>query len=171
MTQFDPRMDKQRLLELNRLEHDFLRRTVDALPADLVLRPGVMGEWCVKDILAHVAAWETRFVGWVDAVEQGERPDRPAEGFTREVIDALNAETYAANRDRPLTDVLADFEASFRRFQRRIATLPEVALLQPGYYAMTGKYTLWQFAAANGFEHYREHAEAIREWANQQLAG
>ena len=33
--------------------------------------PGVTGEWSVKDILAHMTAWEERIAAWAEALNQG----------------------------------------------------------------------------------------------------
>lgn len=158
-------MDRQRLLDLNRVEHDFLRRTVDALTNAQQVEPGVIGQWSPKDILAHVVFWEQRFLAWVRQTEAGEPVERPAEGYTWDDLDRLNASNYEANRDRSYTDVLAEFERSFHGFNSTLGMLPEAALFTPGYYPFTREYPLWQQAAANGFEHYREHALEIRRWA------
>ncbi len=169
---FDTRMDKQRLLDLNRVEHDFLRRTADLLSPEQQATAAIMPDWTVKDLLAHVTAWEQHFIAQAEAAQQGEPVDRPAGGYTEENIDRMNAASHAASKDTPLTEVMAAFERSFFTFQRTIARLPDEALFTSGYYDFTGKACLWQFAAANGYDHYREHAEMIRAWlAAQETTG
>ena len=36
--------------------------------------------------------------------------------------------------------------------------------LLPGYYAWTEEHALWRYLDANAGDHYREHAEQIRQW-------
>lgn len=159
-----PEMDKQKLLELNRVEHDFLRRTVALLTPDQQVSAAIMPGWTVKDMLAHVTVWEQRFIGWVEAAQQGARIDRPSTGYTEAGIDRLNAADHAASKNTLLPEVMAAFERSFFEFQRLLAHLPDEALLTPGAFAFTGGHALWQFAASNGCEHYMEHSAAIRAW-------
>ncbi len=161
----DIQMDRQRLLALNRVEHEFLRRTVDALSDARKVQPGVVGAWSPKDILAHVVFWEQRFLSWVRQAEAGQPVERPETGYTWDDLDRLNARNYEANRDRSYTDVLAEFERSFHEFNSTLAMLPEAALFTAGYYPFTQEHALWRQAAANGFEHYLEHALEIRRWA------
>ncbi|MBN2472198.1 MAG: ClbS/DfsB family four-helix bundle protein [Anaerolineae bacterium] len=167
---FDTRMDKQRLLDLNRVEHDFLRRTVELLPPEMQTTAEIMPDWTVKDILAHVTGWEQHFIAQAEAATQGDPVDRPVSGYTEEVIDRMNAASHAASKDTPLDEVMAAFERSFFAFQRTISRLPDEALFTPGYFDFTGKHCLYQFAEANGWHHYREHAEMIRAWLAAQEA-
>lgn len=160
-------MDKQKLLDLNRVEHDYLCRAVEAFSPEQQARAAIMPGWTVKDMLAHVTVWEQRFIGWVEAVQQGERPDYPLGGYTPEIIDRLNAADHALHKPTPLPEVRAAFERSFFELQRLLSRLPEDALLTPGAFPFTGEHALWQFAAANAFEHYREHADALRAWQGE----
>ena len=55
--------------------------------ADLVT-PGVVGDWSVKDILAHVTTWEEEALKYLPVIADGGRPPRYA---TVGGIDAFNA--------------------------------------------------------------------------------
>jgi hypothetical protein len=160
----DPTMDKLRLLDLIRMEHAFLMRALAGLMVDEMGVPGVVGEWSVKDILAHITTWEQRFLKALAVVERGEAPEWPEAGYTWDDLDALNARDYSANQDRPLAEVWADFERSFAELLDKTASMPDAALLAPGYYDWTGEHALWRYLDANAGDHYREHAEQIRQW-------
>ena len=160
----DPTMDKLRLLDLIRMEHDFLLRALAGLTPDELTTPGVVGEWSVKDILAHITTWEQRFLKALAVVERGETPDWPEAGYTWDDLDALNARDFRANQERPLTEVWLAFAGSYAELLDKAAALPDVALLTPGYYAWTEAHALWRYLDANAGDHYREHAEQIRQW-------
>lgn len=160
----DPTMDKLRLLDLIRMEHAFLRRALAGLAPNELALPGVVGEWSVKDILAHITTWEQRFLKALVVVERGEVPNWPEAGYTWDDLDALNERDFRANQDRPLAEVWADFEHSFAELVDKTASMSDAALLTPGYYGWTGEHALWRFLDANAGEHYREHAEQIRRW-------
>ena len=160
----DPTMDKLRLLDMTRMEHDFLMRALAGLTVDELITPGVVGTWSVKDILAHITTWEQRFLGALAIVERGETPAWPEAGYTWDDLDDLNARDYQANQARPLAAVWVAFERSYAELVARIVALPEAALITPGTYAWTEAHPLWRYLDANAGEHYREHAEQIRQW-------
>src|SRR5690348_2615157 len=68
-------------------------------------RPGPQSDWSVKDLIAHIAAWEKRMLDNGEQLRKGEplipRPD----------IDAVNVDIFTMNKDRPLADVVAQFDA------------------------------------------------------------
>ncbi len=159
----DARMDRLKLLDCIRAEHDFLMRTIVPLTDEQLVRPGVMDDWSVKDILAHITMWEQTYLGWMAASARGEPPDRPAT-FTAADVDALNHREYLAARDRPLPEVLGAFLRSYEQVLAHAAGLSEDVLFTPGYYDWLDDLTVYQLLASNTFEHYLEHVIAIREW-------
>lgn len=164
----DSEMDKQKLLELNRVEHDFLRRTVALLTPEQQVSAEIVPGWTAKDMLAHVTTWEQRVIGWIEAAEKGEPVDRPSTGYPDSVVNPINAADHALTKDLPLTEVMAAFERSFFEYQRMLSNLSDEALFTPGYFEFTGKHALWGFVAADGYEHYLEHSEDLRRWLAKQ---
>lgn len=121
--------------ERRRLEQNLAR--MDA--ADM-LRPGVVRDWSVKDVLAHLAEWEAMGLEWVSASRRGENPPCPAPGFTWRQTDGpggLNDAIYQRYRDCPVEDVLAMFRDAHRRFRDMVASLSEEELGDSGHFAWT----------------------------------
>lgn len=75
-------------------------------PARMEL-PGVVGEWSVKDVLAHLAEWEQRALGWYRAGLRGDAPDLPAPGYEWSETPRLNRAIFERHRDRPLDEAVA----------------------------------------------------------------
>src|SRR5689334_2622685 len=88
--------------ERRRLEQNLAR-----LRRDEMLQPEVVGQWSVKDVLAHLADWQARMLVWVPAARRGERVETPEPGLTWKQLDLVNQRIYEAHRDQPLEDVLA----------------------------------------------------------------
>jgi hypothetical protein len=147
------------------------RAALDNLVASLdeksITVPGVEGEWSIKDILAHLAAWEARLTVWLEAALRGERAARPEPGLTWDAMDALNEQTYRANRDLPLTAVLRQArEIHVRLLQTVQACLGQ---LSPADFERApdgdGDEAPLKFQiAANTYEHYEEHVANIQAW-------
>jgi hypothetical protein len=76
-------------------------------------------------------------------------------------MDRLNARIAAEVRARSLPDVRAAFQSSYDALRAQVERLDDAALDQPPPYGRDWNRKLWQHIAGNGFDHYREHAEAI----------
>jgi hypothetical protein len=155
-------MDRLKLLDLIRAEHDFLMRTLAALTDAQMVQPVAPGEWSVKDILAHITFWEQQYLSWLAAAARGESPDRPPYSLSEADVNAINERAYLAARDRPLPDVLAAFLRSYEQILAHAADLSEEVLFTPGYYDWLGSLAISQILADNTLGHYAEHAEQIR---------
>ncbi len=136
------------------------RATLDALVASLseeqMLAPVLDDGWSVKDLLAHIAAWEARCASWLEAVARGGTPERPEV----QNVDASNARDYAAARQRPLGDVLAASRAAHATMLRAVEALSEADLADETRFG----WPAWQMASSNSDEHYREHIQQIEAW-------
>jgi uncharacterized damage-inducible protein DinB len=68
----------------------------------------IVGDWTVKDVLAHIAAWDRWSLESMQRVVAGRPPDLALAGDE----DAFNAVHVAAWRDRSLADVLIELQAA-----------------------------------------------------------
>ena len=115
-------------------------------PKDM-LQPGVVGEWSIKDVLAHLADWEEHFPVWVEASRQGVKPD-PEPGLTWKQLDLLNQRIYERHCHQTLDEVMAYFHSIHEQFMRFVGNLTDEELLTPGYYKLTGKGSLYTWLGA-----------------------
>lgn len=148
-------LTKAVLLATIRDERGRLERKLAGLTPDEMVRPGCMGDWSVKDILAHLVDWEQRLVGWYEAGRRGETPAIPAPGRTWQDLAALNQAGLERHRGRPLDDVLADFAASHGQVLALIRAMSDAEIFTAGRYAWTGKSSLQHWIEANTADHYR----------------
>ena len=122
----------------------------------------VQDDWTVKDILAHISAWELELLRWLEMAKAGEPPDIPAPGYWASYIGQYNAQAYARNRDRPLADVEREFQEIFARLREVMESLPEDPT-DPVWSVWYGGTPPWQLLAEY-YKHYEEHAVPIRNW-------
>ena len=163
----DKPTSKAKILELIRSERDALEALLGGLNEEQLTRPGVESDWSVKDILAHITDWEQRMVRWIEESMRGEVPERPAPGLTWNDLDRLNHETYLLNKDRALTDVLAESDSSYQRALTAVEGLAEKDLIDPGRFEWREGDPLWHMVAANTWWHYKEHRETISIWLKE----
>lgn len=122
--------------------------------------PGINGDWSMKDILAHVTAWEERPVAWSEGLSRGERPTPPAwpTGLSE---DQLNDYLYQNNRQRLLEEVLARWRSVHQSVLDAIARMSDEELFDRKV-DWLGDASYAEAIAGNSYEHLRTHERDIR---------
>ncbi len=143
-------------------ERAAFERAIAGLDAGQMTIPKVMDDWTIKDTLAHITAWERDLLAWLDTARRGVPPPIPPTGGWDASIEEFNAQVYAANRDRPLDDVLADFDAVYERLMDELRALPE-DLADPLWAVWEGGRPPWGLIATY-YRHYRDHRLPIEAW-------
>ncbi len=138
---------------------DFL----STLSPEQMTRPGVMEEWSVKDVLAHLVEWEQMVLSWHAAGLRSQVPPIPAEGFNWGRLPQLNQRIYEKHRDRALADVQKQFQATHRKMLKTLEGLSEKDLFTPGRYAWTKKLTLAAYITSCTSSHFRWARAGIRK--------
>jgi len=140
---------KSDLLNLEEERWEQLNRLLDKI-SDWEM-PGVCDEWCVKDLLAHFAAWHATSI---DRLEQFQSSGRL--GPHPEDIDAFNAKVWEENKDLSLHDVKVMSGASRHRFREEVAALKEED---------AKKFERMIFGNAHG--HYEEHIPQLESYLDR----
>ena len=126
------------------------------LPDSRLMEPGVMGDWSVKDLLAHVTTWEEEALKHLPLIIEGGRPPRYV---TYGGIDAFNAQMTEQKRGLSLSDVRRQLDETHRRLIDFIRSAPEDQL--------AGETRFRRRLRLDTYSHYPKHAEAIRDWREQ----
>jgi hypothetical protein len=152
---------KEELLEAIHRERGRLEAKFSKLTPEQMVWPGVMDDWSVKDILAHLVDWEQRLIGWYQAGLRGEVPDTPAPGMSWRDLPELNRQGVERHKDESLEKVMEDFRTSYQQVMKLVEGMSEEEIFTPGRYAWTGKSGLISWIAANTYRHYN--------WARTQI--
>ncbi len=159
-------LDKEKLLALIETEKAFLDRTIALVDPEQMLET-VVGKHrrSVKDILAHLAAWQNRLLGWIEASESGGAPLIPEGRHTWDELDELNDERFDHDANLPLDEVTADFAESYDKLLELVRATSEEDLLRPDLYKWTSELAvLADFVSHNTYLHYAGHVAPLREW-------
>lgn len=154
------------IIEANEQARAELLDALDALPADRRVEGWFGPEaWSVKDILAHMARWQSSWAHALGLVAAGERPAIPEFEPNRDDPDAadaaFNAESVARSGDQSWEQVLSNLREAREQHNEAIRGL---AVLEPDRYA-EGR-TPYRLADAAG--HDREHMAEILAWRGEQ---
>lgn len=147
-------MNKQQLIEkLEKSWADF-HRSYAGLTAEELVRPGVMGEWSVKDLLAHVSWWEEETLKHLPEVLQGIRPQRYSVLYGG--IDAFNALMTEKWRTLSLAETQKKANVTHAALIAYLHSLPEELF--------TSDTRFRRRLRLDTYGHYPIHANAIHTW-------
>ena len=127
--------------------------------------------WSVKDVIAHLWAWQQASVANAEAALQDRHPDYPEwwEIFgpdPNEDVDRTNAWFYKTYRDKPWPDVYTDWRSQFLRYLDLLEEIPEKDLLEVGRYEWMGDYPL-SASPLGSLDHHEEHLETLSAWLRE----
>ncbi len=145
---------KAQLLSESQQEYEALWKLIEPLTPEQMTQPGTLGEWSVKDVLAHLTEWIRMFQGWYAVGLRGETPVTPAAGYKWNQLPALNQRIYEQYRQQPLDEVLTHFQEAHHQIMALVASLAEEDLLNPDFLSWTKAHPLLYWLAANMSMHY-----------------
>ncbi len=137
-----------------------LDQAIAGLSVDQMLAVGAEGIWSVKDVLAHLVAWESEVVTALNHVQNKRTPAI----LKIDDIDQWNEQQYHINVRRPLEAVLADYEGVHRMLYRMVEDFDERLLDDRRRFPWMEGEPLWFLIQENVTLHEREHAEDILAW-------
>lgn len=162
-----PANKEELLTAVSTTRHTFTT-LIHGIPVAHMETPGVEADWSIKDIVAHICAWEASLCRWLEMAARGETPDRPQSDAD---IERMNAEFTAVNAPKSLGTVLSEFDALEAQVVAAVTAVPEDALFTPGYYAWRQPESpLWHMVGGNTFWHYEEHTAPIQAYLQQGVA-
>ena len=161
-------MNRDEILdELDRVREELLV-TIEPLPDEALLESGVMGEWTMADILAHLVVWESEMVTALLHIDQGKTPARLLEAF--DDVDGYNALRYQENKGRDLDRIFEDLIGVRVQLEEWLSEFGDKELNDPKRYPWSKGLPLWHIIAENSFRHEEEHLPDIRAFVERWLA-
>ena len=161
---------KAALLARMRAERAVWDGLIAALPASILTLAALPDGWSVKDLIAHIAAYEQWTAAQI-AAATANRTATDQELYGVEHLpeaaagwdgDQQNAAIYAQYKHVPLTDVLALAQRAFADLAAAVAAVPEDDLHRAHVQAWTGRMTLLEIVPAQSYEHYQQHIDDLR---------
>ena len=124
-----------------------------------LVKPGVTGDWSVRDILAHVTTWEEEALTHLPLILEGGTPPRYSVRYGG--LDAFNARMTEQKARLSLSAVRRHLDGAHRRLIDFIQRAPEDQLSRETRFRRRLR--------LDTYSHYPQHAEAIRQWRRNVL--
>lgn len=157
---------KRQLLDRIEHAHAEFEAAFAGLSDAQMAEPGAQNDWSIKDILAHVTFWHRRLSYLLGCAQRGEpfvSLRQPGEEGSASV-DRANAENYAANRDRPLSELRAEYAQAYDQALASVAALTDADLQADSQISANLGGPVLELIAGDTYEHYQEHLPPIQAW-------
>lgn len=145
-------MDRRQLLKRLDTAWEAFKASYAGLSDSELLKPGITGAWSVRDIIAHVTAWEEEALKYLPLILEGGKP--PRYSVTYGGIDAFNARMTEQKSGLSLAEVLAQQNETHRRLVALVQSVPADQF--------TRETRFRRRLRLDTYGHYPQHAEAIR---------
>jgi hypothetical protein len=155
---------KQEIIAALREVFEGWEASLRSISDEQVNAPNFSGNLSVKDVVAHLWAWQQLSIARVEAALQNREPEFsmwPADldSDSDEDLDKINAWIYETYRGQPWSSVYQAWREGFQRFLQLAEAVPEEDLIEPGRYQWLGDYPLYDVLEGS-WEHHREHLVA-----------
>jgi len=117
-------MKRERLFSVIERAWTGLMESFSGLPDSVLVEPGVVGEWSVRDLLGHIATWEEEALAALPVILEGRPLPRYASSGG---IDAFNARDQDRKRGITIAELRQDLVATHQRIMAYLASVPETA--------------------------------------------
>jgi hypothetical protein len=140
---------------IEKIESGYARivRLYRSVPVAELIEPRLSNGWSVKDVLAHLAAWEGRGAILLNESHHTDLPLRATPD-----VAALNRETYLERQEWSWEEVEIEFRQAHQILLEAIRALPPQRL--------NNKFIQLAIAEET-WEHYAEHLPELERWHRQ----
>ncbi len=152
-------------------ERDAWDALIAWVPEEATTIPGLPEGWSVKDVIAHVMAYERWTAAMIRGASTGEPPSTLELYGTEDPgdiagmdLDRRNAAIRALYHERPLAEVLVLADRAFDDLVAAVETLPDDVITTPGAQDWTGGESLLRLIPEQSYGHYRQHLPDLRAW-------
>jgi hypothetical protein len=127
--------------------------------------------WTVKDVVAHMWAWQQASVARAEAALHDKQPMYPQwweilGPNPEEDLDRTNTWLFEANLDKLWLKVYTDWKEQYQRFLKLTSQISEKDLLEVGKYTWMGGYAL-SASTMGSLGHHQEHYESLTAWLQE----
>jgi uncharacterized damage-inducible protein DinB len=155
-------LNKAAFLEAARSARRVWNELLSDIDAEDMGQDGAVGEWSVKDTIAHISWFER------EMAELLETKTLVGSDLWNLPPDERNEAIYQQYCEQPQDKTLSESKTSFDRLVSAIEALEEDELSDPSRYKnMPPDWVPRQIIAQNSYEHYQHHVNDIRAWMSQ----
>lgn len=159
---------KEHILAALREQFDSWEELLASMDEKQITTPHFDYDWSIKDVIAHLWAWQQISIARMEAGMLDREPDYPkwivnlGEDW-EEDADRVNALTYETNHEKQWSEMYQNWREGFLRFLELGEPFSEKDLLDGDRYPWLKGYSL-AFIFVASYDHHQEHLEKLLDW-------
>ena len=163
---------KQHVLTALREEFNRWEQVLASLSEEQITTPHLPGHLSIKDVIAHLRAWQQRSIARLEAAQLNRTPEYPKwpaelDPDSADNTNQTNAWIYESYRDQPWSKVHQNWREGYLRFLESGEAISERDLLDAGRYPWLKGHAL-AFTLLASYDHHQEHLEKLLAWLGGQ---
>ncbi len=156
---------KDHILRALREQFNHWEELLATMGEEQIITPRFDFDWSIKDVIAHLRAWQQISIARMEAAVQDREPELPrwiAELGTdwEDDADHTNVWVYETYHRQPWAHVYRAWREGFLRFLELAKPVPERDLLDGDKYPWLKGYSLAIILIAS-YDHHQEHLEKL----------
>ena len=164
--------DKQQILTTLREEFNRWEELLASLSEVQITAPHLPSNWSIKDVIAHLRAWQQVSIARLEAAQLNKEPVFPnwlsgLDPESEEDRDQFNARIYETYHNKSWSRVHPDWRDGFLRFLELGEAIPENDLLDAERYPWLKGYSLFAVLQGSYEHHHEDHLEPLLDWIRQ----
>jgi hypothetical protein len=162
---------KEHLLTALREQFDRWEELLASLNEEQIIAPRFDFDWSIKDVMAHLWAWQQISIARIEGGLRDREPEfpkwivEPIQNW-EEDADRVNALTYETNHEKSWSEIYQNWKDGFLRFLELGERMSERDLLDGDKYLWLNGYSL-AFILVASYDHHQEHLEKLLDWLRQ----
>ena len=162
---------KEQLLTALRDEFDRWEELLAGLLEEQITAPQLPDHWSIKDVIAHLWAWQQISVARMEAAGLNREPEFPKwvaelDEDWEETANQTNARIYETCHEKRWSEVYQNWRAGFLRLIESGKPILEKDLLDGDRYPWLKGYSL-AFILVASYDHHQEHLEKLQAWLRE----
>lgn len=162
---------KEHILAALREQFEHWEELLASLSEEQITAPDFDREWSIRDVMAHLWAWQQISIARLEGGVLDREPMYP-QWITsigddwEENADRVNALTFDNNHEKTWSRVYQNWKNGFLRFLELGNQISERDLLNGDRYPWLKGYSLASILVAS-YEHHQEHFEKLLDWLQE----
>ncbi len=162
---------KEHILAALKEEFDNWEKLLASLSEEQITAPRFDLDWSIKDVVAHLWAWQQISAARMDGGLQDREPEFPkwiVESIENweEDSDQVNALTFEQCHEKSWSEIYGNWRIGFLRLLDLGNEISERDLLDGDRYSWLNGYSLAGILIAS-YAHHQEHSEKLTDWMDK----
>jgi hypothetical protein len=162
---------KEHILAALREQFNRWEELLASLNEEQITAPHFDYDWSIKDVIAHLWAWQQISIARMEGGLHNREPEFPnwiveSHEDWEGNADQTNAVTFERHHNKPWSQIYLNWKNGFLGFLEFGNEISEINLLDTGRYPWLKGYSL-AFILVASYDHHHEHFEKLIAWLRE----